>query len=69
MKAKLALFCNVEKEAVITAGRRDIYEVPLVAHQRGVDEQDNQRFSNLDGSRCWRLAGDSLPGSRSPNTR
>lgn len=38
MKAKIALFCNVRKEAVITA--RDvetIYEVPLTLHQEGLD--------------------------------
>ncbi|MFZ5775519.1 MAG: CTP synthase [Thermodesulfobacteriota bacterium] len=39
LKAKIALFCNVEKEAVITA--RDvanIYEVPLCFHEEGLDE-------------------------------
>ncbi|MDX2494204.1 MAG: CTP synthase [Desulfuromusa sp.] len=40
MKAKIALFCNVPEEAVITA--RDvesIYEVPKAFHDQGLDEQ------------------------------
>ena len=40
MKAKIALFCNVPEEAVITA--RDvetIYEVPTVFHDQGLDER------------------------------
>jgi CTP synthase len=38
MKAKIALFTNVEKEAVITAIDVDcIYEVPLVFHEQGLD--------------------------------
>ncbi len=38
LKKKIALFCNVETEAVITA--KDVessYEVPLVFHQQGLD--------------------------------
>jgi len=40
MKAKIALFCNVNEEAVITA--RDvkcIYEVPIAYHEEGLDER------------------------------
>jgi len=40
MKSKIALFCNVSEEAVITA--RDvssIYDVPLVYHEQGLDER------------------------------
>ncbi len=40
MKAKIALFCNVREEAVITA--RDvptIYEVPVTFHDQGLDER------------------------------
>jgi len=40
MKAKIALFCNVREEAVITA--RDvatIYEVPMSFHEQGLDER------------------------------
>jgi CTP synthase len=40
MKGKIALFCNVKEEAVITA--RDvasIYEVPIAFHEQGLDER------------------------------
>jgi CTP synthase len=40
MKAKIALFCNVQEEAVITA--RDvpsIYDCPLALHEQGLDER------------------------------
>jgi CTP synthase len=40
MKAKIALFCNVEEKAVITAKDAEhIYEVPLALHLEGLDEQ------------------------------
>ena len=40
MKEKIALFCNVEPESVITAIDVDhIYEVPLTFHEQGLDEQ------------------------------
>jgi CTP synthase len=40
IKAKIALFCNVDKDAVITARDVDsIYEVPLLFHQEGLDEK------------------------------
>ncbi|RLA79391.1 MAG: CTP synthetase [Deltaproteobacteria bacterium] len=40
IKAKIALFCNVEQDAVITAKDVEtIYEVPLVFHQEGLDEK------------------------------
>ena len=39
IKAKIALFCNVEERAVVTAKDVDcIYEVPLVFHSEGLDE-------------------------------
>src|SRR6516165_7404260 len=39
MKSKIALFCNVEEEAVITAKDvASIYEVPLVFSREGVDK-------------------------------
>ncbi len=38
IKAKLALFCNVEEEAVVDACDVDfIYEVPLAFHEEGLD--------------------------------
>ena len=40
MKAKIALFCNVREEAVITARDvQSIYEVPKVYHDQGLDER------------------------------
>src|SRR5262249_30916644 len=38
-KTKIAMFCNVEKDAVITAKDVDtIYEVPIVFRKEGLDE-------------------------------
>jgi len=40
LKAKIALFCNVEGKAVITsADAEHIYAVPLALHKEGLDEQ------------------------------
>ncbi|TYO99502.1 CTP synthase [Geothermobacter ehrlichii] len=40
MKAKIALFCNVREEAVITARDvQSIYEVPIAFHNEGLDER------------------------------
>ena len=39
-KSKIALFCNVDDDAVITAKDVEIiYEVPLVLHKEGIDEK------------------------------
>ena len=46
IKAKIALFCNVEKEAVITAKDvESIYEVPLFFHQEGLDDKIVERLN------------------------
>ncbi|HEC99712.1 MAG TPA: CTP synthase [Proteobacteria bacterium] len=40
LKAKIALFCNVEQDAVITAKDvESIYEVPCVFHKEGLDDK------------------------------
>src|SRR4030043_436071 len=40
IKAKIALFCNVDKDAVIPAKDvESIYEVPLFFHQEGLDDK------------------------------
>lgn len=40
IKAKIALFCNVDRDAVITAKDvESIYEVPLLFHQEGLDDK------------------------------
>jgi CTP synthase len=39
MKAKIALFCNVSQEAVITAPDvKSVYEIPLVFNREGLDQ-------------------------------
>ncbi len=53
MKSKIALFCNVKEEAVITARDVDsIYEVPVVYHDQGLDERI------VDGLGIWTKAPD-----------
>jgi CTP synthase len=43
VKAKIALFCNVDDDAVVTAKDVDtIYEVPVILHKEGVDEKITQ---------------------------
>ena len=40
VKAKIALFCNVDEDAVITAKDVEtIYEVPIILHNEGLDEK------------------------------
>ncbi|MBI5888647.1 MAG: CTP synthase [Deltaproteobacteria bacterium] len=40
MKGKIALFCNVDRDAVISAEDvKNIYEVPLVFHREGLDDK------------------------------
>ena len=40
IKAKISLFCNVERDAVVTAKDvESIYEVPLLFHEEGLDEK------------------------------
>jgi CTP synthase len=40
LKAKIALFCNVDEDAVITAKDvKCIYEVPLIFHKEGLDDK------------------------------
>jgi CTP synthase len=43
VKAKIALFCNVDEDAVITAKDVEtIYEVPIILHKEGLDEKITQ---------------------------
>jgi CTP synthase len=56
MKAKIALFCNVEEKAVITALDVDhIYAVPLAFHREGLDEQVVEKLN------IWTKAPDLAP--------
>ncbi len=48
-RAKIALFCNVRKEAVIPAlDARSIYDVPLQYHAQGLDAEVLRAFGILD---------------------
>jgi CTP synthase len=51
IKSKIALFCNVDEDAVITAKDVDsIYEVPLVFHGEGLDEKIAQVLNIWTGT-------------------
>jgi CTP synthase len=50
IKAKIALFCNVDKDAVITAKNVEtVYEVPIVFHQEGLDEKIVEKLNVWTG--------------------
>jgi CTP synthase len=50
VKAKIAHFCNVDENAVITAKDVEcIYEVPLVFHQEGLDERVVEKLNMWTG--------------------
>ncbi len=51
VKAKIALFCNVEEASVISAPDVDtIYEVPLQFHSEGLDERIVEKLNIFTGS-------------------
>ncbi|GAB4338932.1 MAG: CTP synthase [Desulfobulbaceae bacterium] len=51
LKKKIALFCNVEPEAVITAVDVDsIYEVPLRLHEEGLDDRVLEKLGIWTGA-------------------
>jgi CTP synthase len=51
VKAKIALFCNVEENRVISAPDVEhIYEVPLVFHEEGLDERITERLNTFTAS-------------------
>lgn len=51
VKAKIAHFCNVDENAVITAKDVEcIYEVPLVFHEEGLDERVVEKLNMWTGS-------------------
>jgi CTP synthase len=50
VKSKIALFCNVDDDAVVTAKDVEIiYEVPLVFHHEGLDEKLSQVLNMWTG--------------------
>jgi CTP synthase len=51
VKAKIAHFCNVDENAVITAKDVEcVYEVPLVFHQEGLDERIVEKLNMWTGA-------------------
>jgi CTP synthase len=51
VKAKIALFCNVDESRVISAPDvQHIYEVPLVFHEEGLDERIVERLNTFTGT-------------------
>jgi hypothetical protein len=60
-RAKIALFCNVRKEAVISAlDAESIYEVPLQYHAEGLDDEVLNAFAQHEPARP--LAGGLVHG-------
>ncbi len=57
IKAKIALFCNVDKDAVITAKNVEtVYEVPVAFHQEGLDDKIVEKLNIWTGRpnlRVW----------------
>lgn len=50
IKAKIALFCDVDKDAVITAKNVEtVYEVPIVFHEEGLDEKIVEKLNIWTG--------------------
>lgn len=50
IKSKIGLFCDVDKDAVITAKNVEtVYEVPLVFHQEGLDEKIVEKLNIWTG--------------------
>jgi len=50
IKSKIALFCDVDKDAVITAKNVDtVYEVPIVFHQEGLDDKIVEKLNIWTG--------------------
>ena len=50
IKSKIALFCNVDKDAVITAKNvQTVYEVPMMFHQEGLDEKIGEKLNIWTG--------------------
>ena len=51
LKKKTALFCNVRKEAVISAPDLEtVYKIPLLMHEEGLDEQLTERLGIWTGA-------------------
>jgi CTP synthase len=66
-KEKIALFCNVDVDAVATAKDVDlIYEVPLILNKEGIDEKITQVLNIWTGSPDLRLWEEVVNRARNP---
>ena len=69
IKSKIALFCNVDEDAVITAKDVDsIYEVPLVFHGEGLDEKIAQVLNMWTGQPDLRQWEKLVDAQRNPES-
>jgi CTP synthase len=69
VKAKIALFCNVDEDAVITAKDVDvIYEVPLILNKEGLDEKITQVLNIWTGRPDLRLWSDIVQRAKQPES-
>lgn len=67
VKGKIALFCNVDESAVITAKDVEcVYEVPLVFHQEGLDERIVEKLNMWTGAPNLSRWEKIVAASRSP---
>jgi len=69
IKSKIAHFCNVKEESVITAKDVEwIYEVPLVFHEEGLDAQIVEKLHMWTGApnlQKWQKVAQTLNGPKS----
>ena len=67
---KISLFCDVDTKAVIAApDARDIYEVPLVLHQGGLDDVVCERLNLVTGPpnlESWKAMVEKAMGATEP---
>jgi CTP synthase len=67
VKQKIALFCNVDEDAVVTAKDVDsIYEVPLILNKEGLDEKITEVLNIWTGSPDLRLWEEIVQRARHP---
>jgi len=67
IKSKIALFCNVDEDAVITAKDvESIYEVPLAFHAEGLDEKVTQVLNIWTGQADLRQWERLIEAQRNP---
>ena len=69
VKAKIALFCNVDEDAVVTAKDVEtIYEVPLILNKEGLDEKITQVLNIWTGRPDLRVWEDVVNRARNPES-